>query len=112
MQTGTTNLQPVNISTTGLLSQFGDRLATLCDGRPGLRGSIHAEIRVPSDAPGKPVIDFTASDETLDRYDEVIVARGWKLDQYRRNPVFQNSHQYGDILFTIGRALLAEVRDG
>ena len=57
-----------------------------------------------------PVLDFVASDETLDRYGEVICAAGWRLDSYRRNPVFQNAHQYGDILFTLGKALVTEVR--
>jgi HK97 family phage prohead protease len=55
-------------------------------------------------------LDFIVSDETLDRYNEVIVASGWKLDNYLRNPVFQNSHQYGDIIYTIGRALITDVR--
>jgi hypothetical protein len=63
-------------------------------------------------APGSPaaILDFISSDETLDRYDEIIVASGWRLENYRRNPVFQNSHQYGDILFTLGKALITEVR--
>src|SRR5437667_12045282 len=50
-------------------------------------------------------LDFISSDETLDRYDEIIVASGWKLSSYHRNPVFQNAHQYGDVIFTLGRAL-------
>src|SRR5438132_9883520 len=29
-------------------SEFADRLVTLCDGRPGLRGGLHAEVREPS----------------------------------------------------------------
>lgn len=58
-----------------------------------------------------PIIDFIASDQTLDRYSEVILASGWRLDNYRKNPVFQNSHQYGDILFTIGKAVTTEVRN-
>jgi HK97 family phage prohead protease len=58
------------------------------------------------------ILDFIASNEQVDRYEEVIVASGWRLEAYRRNPVFQNSHQYGDILFTIGKALVTEVRDG
>ena len=57
-----------------------------------------------------PIIDFTSSDQTLDRYQEVIVASGWRLDNYRKNPVVQNAHQYGDILFTIGRATITEIR--
>jgi HK97 family phage prohead protease len=66
----------------------------------------------PADLPGQPVLDFIASDETLDRYDDIIVASGWRLDTYRRNPVFQNSHKYGDVLFTLGKALITEVRHG
>jgi hypothetical protein len=58
------------------------------------------------------VLDFIASDATLDRCDEIIDPAGWQLDNYRRNPVFQNSHQYGDILFTLGKALITEVRNG
>src|SRR5687768_5404001 len=57
-----------------------------------------------------PIIDFTSSDRSLDRYHELIVAAGWHLDNYRKNPVVQNAHQYGDILFTIGRATITEIR--
>jgi hypothetical protein len=55
-------------------------------------------------------LDFVASTATLDRYHEVIEPSGWRLESYRRNPVFQNAHNYGDILFTLGKALLTEVR--
>jgi hypothetical protein len=57
-------------------------------------------------------LDFIASTATLDRYHEVIEPAGWRLDSYRKNPVFQNAHNYGDILFTLGRALITEVRSG
>lgn len=97
------------------LASFGSRLTTLCDGRAGLRGGLRVDAREagsPADSCSGPVIEFTASDETLDRCNEVICASGWQLDAYRRNPVFQNAHQYGDILFTLGRALVTEVRAG
>src|SRR5215471_19247150 len=58
----------------------------------------------------QPILDFIASDETLDRCGEIISSGGWRLESYRRNPVFQNAHQYGDIIFTLGRALITEVR--
>src|SRR5882724_10533734 len=130
--------------------ESSDRLVTLCDGRPGLRSTMHIEISEPADplspshgerdgergrdytgngtdsslpsdgrgvrgegspAPdSQPVLDFISSDETLDRYDEIIQASGWKLSSYARNPVFQNAHQYGDIIFTLGRALITEIR--
>lgn len=88
------------------------RLTPLCDGRPGLRGCLPAEVREPGDAAGQPIIEFISSDESLDRYDEVILASGWRLDNYRRNPVFQNAHRYADVLCTLGKALQTEVREG
>jgi HK97 family phage prohead protease len=111
----TQNNRPVN--NPELTTVFSERLVPLYDGQAGLRGKIQVEIREPSDpVPSTPdtrpssTLDFIVSDETLDRYNEVIVASGWKLDNYLRNPVFQNSHQYGDIIYTIGRALTTEVR--
>src|SRR5262245_59794693 len=100
-----------------LTNEFSERLVTLCDGRSGLRGGINVEVREASAAGSEShalpsVLDFIASDETLDRYDEIISASGWQLANYRRNPVFQNAHQYGDVIFTLGKALITEVRNG
>jgi HK97 family phage prohead protease len=110
---------------------FADRLVTLSDGRPGLRGGMHVQVYQPTaDASPSPsgegrgegssspirdnscnsCLDFISSDETLDRYGEIITAAGWNLDDYLRNPVFQNSHQYGDIIFTLGKAHITEIR--
>src|SRR5882672_2439067 len=74
-----------------------------------MRSTIPVQI---SDVSCNSCLDFVSSDESLDRYNEIISASGWKLDNYVRNPVFQNAHQYGDILFTLGRALITEVRSG
>src|SRR5512146_1397712 len=84
-------------------------LIPLHDSRPGLRSLVQVEVR---DAAGSSAatLDFVASTATLDRYHEVIEPAGWRLDSYRRNPVFQNAHNYGDILFTLGKALSTEVR--
>jgi hypothetical protein len=84
-------------------------LIPLHDSRPGLRSLVQVEVR---DAAGSEpaTLDFVASTATLDRYHEVIEPAGWRLDSYRRNPVFQNAHNYGDILFTLGKALATEVR--
>src|SRR5690349_13258417 len=85
------------------------RLVTLSDGRPGLRSCVPVEVR---DNSCNSCLDFIASDETLDRYDEIVMASVWKLETYRRNPVFQNAHKYGDIIFTLGKALITEIRGG
>jgi len=95
-------------------SQIENRLVPLHDGRPGLRETVPVEIREPaiSENSCNSCLEFTASDATLDRYHEIIVPAGWRLDTYNRNPVFQNAHQYGDIIFTLGRAIATEVRSG
>lgn len=81
---------------TELSSTFGERVVTLSDGRAGLRGGMRVETTVPTlstrageAAPAPAIIDFVASDETLDRYDEILCSAGWRLESYRRNPVFQ-----------------------
>src|SRR5262245_37258474 len=61
-------------------------------------------VSVTPDTADADLLHIRASDETLDRYKEVIVASGWRLENYLRNPVIQNAHQCGDIIFTIGRA--------
>jgi hypothetical protein len=109
-------MNPPHLSTS-----LASRLVPLCDGRPGLRSALQIEAHTPPadeienqnskiQNPTAPTLDFIASNEALDRYHEIIVAEGWRLDNYRRNPVFQNTHQYGDIIFTLGKALITEVR--
>lgn len=93
-----------------LEKEFGGRLVSLQAGEPGLRGGMQVRTQVPADAGGEPVVDFISSDETLDRYNEVICASGWVLDRYQKNPVFQDSHDYSTILRTIGRATITEIR--
>ena len=87
---------------------------TLSTDRPGIRTSLAVDIRTPPceliENPANPaVLDFISSDATLDRYHESIEPTGWKLDSYLRNPVFQNAHQYGDVIFTLGRALITQI---
>src|SRR3954468_23088459 len=97
-------------------------LIPLYDSRPGLRTLLQVEVREAvcaasaqddqlSSIDSQPILDFVASTATLDRYHEIIEPAGWRLDSYRKNPVFQNAHNYGDILFTLGKALFTEVRD-
>jgi phage head maturation protease len=96
-------------------------LIPLFDSRPGLRTMVQVEVReaalatvADGEAGGSgstaSTLDFVASTATLDRYQEVIEPGGWRLDSYRKNPVFQNAHNYGDILFTLGKALSTEIR--
>ena len=96
---------------------ISSRLTPLYDGRPGLRSTLSVTAAAPPSDPSiqqstnPAILDFVSSDASLDRYGEIISPAGWKLDTYLRNPVFQNSHQYGDVMFTLGKALITEVRD-
>ena len=102
------------------MTDLSSRLTPLFDGRPGLRCAMSVQVRNPassiehpvSSAEHPPILDFISSDPTLDRYHEIISPAGWQLATYQKNPVFQNAHQYGDIIFTLGRALITEVRQG
>jgi len=95
-----------------LKDTFGPRLIKMSDGRQGLQALLHPEIRELPNVDNLPIVQFIASDETVDRYDEVISAAGWNLKNYQRNPVFQNSHQCGDIIYTLGKSVLTTVSEG
>jgi HK97 family phage prohead protease len=41
---------------------------------------------------GRRLVRFVASDETVDRYGDIIRASGWQLDNYRRNPQLLYNH--------------------
>src|SRR5213594_2655850 len=79
--------------------------------KPMLRREIHptASVASEADAP-RNTIDFRSSDQTLDRYQEIITAAGWHLENYRKNPVVQNAHNYCSLSDTIGKSLITEVR--
>lgn len=84
---------------------FGSRVIRLSTGQDGLRGGLSCEVRVPSDVPDLPVLDFVASDETIDRYREVIKLDGWDLSAYDRNPVVVDSHDYSSVARIIGKSI-------
>ena len=41
-------------------------------------------------------IEFVASTEAVDRYGDIIRVAGWKLDAYKKNPVFLWAHRSGE----------------
>lgn len=57
-------------------------------------------------------IDVVMSDETLDRYDEVVLAEGWDLKDYKKHPVLLSSHRYGGLLNQIGKSIKTRVENG
>jgi HK97 family phage prohead protease len=94
---------------TNLNTEFGKRLTTLRDGRQGLRSALTCEVRQVND---EPVLDFVASDESVDRYNEVIELGGWQLDNYRADPVVLDSHNYNSIASIVGRSDEVTIAEG
>jgi HK97 family phage prohead protease len=91
-----------------LQQEFGARAVNLLGDRPGLRAGLKCEVR---SAPGEHTLDFVATDETVDRYNEVIRLDGWQLDNYRANPVVVDSHDYS-ILKILGNSPEITIADG
>ena len=92
-----------------LTEEFGSRLVTLQNGKQGIRGGLHTTCK---DVDGdEPMMDFIASDNSIDRYNEVIDQGGWQLDNFRANPVIPDCHDYSSITRILGRAESVGVSD-
>ena len=63
-----------------------------------------SDVTAPAEAPASRVRSFVASDETVDRYNTVIKASGWQLDNFKRNPVILFGHNSRDWPIGKGRA--------
>ena len=97
------------------LNEFGKRLVTLHTGASGLRCGIHCTASAPkdmADGDGDDMMDFIASDNTVDRYNEVLDQNGWQLDNFRANPVIPDCHDYSSISKILGRATSIGVSNG
>jgi hypothetical protein len=76
-----------------------------------LTRTIAPKIRVLDEARG--LVEYIASDETLDSYREIIRADGWKFDErFKSNPVFVDSHSYWGIRDVLGRVVDWRVEGG
>jgi Caudovirus prohead serine protease len=94
-----------------LQKEFNARLCRLNTGAYGIRAGIHVTVSEPRDydgADGDPVMDFIASDETVDRYNECIKQDGWLLDNFLANPVVPDCHDYSSIGKILGRDILTK----
>ena len=82
------------------------------DGNPEVMDHvlIHREgaFEVKAAADNENVIEMIGSDETVDRYGEVVSVDGWQLDNYRKNPVVLLGH---DHLQVAARTLDVGVRE-
>lgn len=68
-----------------------------------LRREIPAEVKV-IDA-GTGIVEYVASDESIDSYGEIIRANGWRFDRFSRNAPFVDSHRYDAIDCVLGKVV-------
>lgn len=62
---------------------------------------------------GEFTVESVVSDETIDRYDEVILASAWKkgLENYKKHPILLSSHNYDDLTSQIGEVVDIKIKD-
>lgn len=72
--------------------------------------TIHPEIRIVDASKG--IVDYVASDETLDYYREIIRAAGWRFTNFRRNAPLVDSHDYSTVERLLGKVTDFRVENG
>jgi HK97 family phage prohead protease len=96
----------VAVTQAQLQKEFGARVCTLNTGAVGLRGGLKCSVK--EVAGDEPMMDFISSDDTIDRYNEVIDQRGWQLDNFLSNPVVPDCHDYSSISKILGKDILSK----
>ena len=58
------------------------------------------------------VVEYIASDETVDSYREIIRADGWRFSRFAKNAPFVDSHNYGTVEHLLGKVTDFKVAAG
>ncbi|MEM7678584.1 MAG: hypothetical protein AAF449_21585, partial [Myxococcota bacterium] len=53
-----------------------------------------------------------ASDQSIDSYGEVVLAKGWRFDRFEKNAPFVDSHNYGSVERLLGKVIDWKIRKG
>lgn len=56
-------------------------------------------------AEGRKVFTYRATTEAVDRQGEIVTLDGWRLDNYKANPVILDSHRYDGIESIVGKGV-------
>jgi len=68
-----------------------------------LRRQIHPVVKVIDEKAG--IVEYIASDESLDSYNEIVKADGARFDRFQKNAPFVDSHQYDTIGCCLGAVI-------
>jgi hypothetical protein len=72
--------------------------------------ALNVEAKVLSETDG--LVEYVASDASLDSYREIIDPRGWKFSHFAKNAPFVDSHDYYSIEKQLGKVVDFKVADG
>lgn len=70
---------------------------------PIIRREIPAEVRVLDSQAG--IVEYVASDESIDSYGEIIRAKGWRFSRFSKNAPFVDSHRYDQVECLLGQVI-------
>lgn len=65
--------------------------------------TLHPEVKVLDAANG--LVEYVASDESIDSYREIIRADGWRFNRFSKNAPFVDSHEYGSLEKLLGQVV-------
>lgn len=68
-----------------------------------IRRLIHPTVKILDAAKG--LVEYVASNQTIDCYREVILAAGWRFTNFAKNAPFVDSHNYGTIENLLGKVV-------
>jgi HK97 family phage major capsid protein len=71
---------------------------------------LHPETRIVDSQKG--IVDYVASDETIDSFREIIRADGWKFSNFEKNAPFVDSHDTSTIAKLCGKVIDFRVASG
>lgn len=72
-----------------------------------LRRGLTVVPKILNEAEG--LVEYVASNETLDSYNEIVSARGWRFTRFQKNAPFVNSHRYYSIADQLGEVVSARL---
>jgi hypothetical protein len=72
--------------------------------------TIHPEIKVIDAKTG--LVEYVASDESIDSYREVIRADGWRFNRFAKNAPFVDSHDYCTLEKLLGKVVDMQIVGG
>jgi len=78
-------------------------MKSLYPAKTTIRRTIHPTVKVIDEKAG--IVEYVATDESLDSYGEVVKADGACFDRFQKNAPFVDSHNYESVACLLGRVI-------